>query len=1005
MKSKKICTISIVFSIVLAASFVNIDLNTNPKLTDNMIHLSSKPMQSVLFTVGTFEGPSDLDPIHAWDSGTYLVIDQVCEGLFALNLSDPEMAIIPNLALSGSWNSMGTEYTCILRQGVIFHDGAPFNADAVIFNWNRMDWALNVTGTNTDIITKLHGLYEFPDGRPIVSSITKNNDYNITFVLNDPYTALESLLCFSGSYMLSPSSTPAEAYIDTSTGDLVGTGPFVYDNYTVDTEVNFHAFNNYWKGKANITAMKYQIINDATTRNNAILNGSIHFLNGAMSSLFPTFKADPNITFLNTSTTGSSVYYLAMNNHKINRTFREAISYAIDYDYIINELQDSTVKRLKSPIANGLLYNNDTLDVPILNLTRARLVMQSMGFGIGFTTDAEWQAASFENFNYTYNIGNDFREDLFVLLQDNLDLIGIDVDDAGMSWGDFLDRAYGYAPGGYNKLELVWIGWGADFNDPSNVINVLFTNETVNNNAAQYNGYAAAIEAGRNPLNVNDNVQLLMETALSETDPVAREALYDRIQELLIEEDYPWAWGYSGYIYHVFNQHLIGFQQNALNKFYFYPCVWDSEIPILPGSVNIFSDADNPDTDGSFNITWSPSTYTDNYSLYVSSSVITQIDGSVTLLLDEVNDTSYQATGYLDGTYYFLVIARNGNGNTNSSNIMVNVEIEGLPSHFTLSSNAGSPDTDGDFTLNWTPSTNADNYSLYSYSSLITEINGSLTLLLDEVSDLTYDVFDYTNGTYFFAVVAKNVNGTRFSNNIQVIVNIPNPPSAFTLSSNAGNPDTDGDFNLTWTPSANADNYSLYVYSSLITEINGSLTLLLNEVTDLSYEEFNYADGTYYFAVVARNAFGSTLSNNIVIIVAPPSAPTSFTLSSNAGSPDTDGDFTLMWTPSTFADNYSLYVYSSLITEINSSLTLLLYEVTALSYEEFNYADGTYNFIVLAKNAFGTTMSNNLEIIVDVEDYGPEPTPEIPGFELWTLIFTIISVAIGMVLRKKEKIT
>jgi hypothetical protein len=177
-----------------------------------------------------------------------------------------------------------------------------------------------------------------------------------------------------------------------------------------------------------------------------------------------------------------------------------------------------------------------------------------------------------------------------------------------------------------------------------------------------------------------------MEAALSEVDPVSREALYDRIQELLIEEDYPWVWGYSPYVYNVYGKGLTGFQQNAMRKSYFYPCewnkyIWIESLPILPGPFSIFSDADDPDTDGNFNITWSPSAYADNYSLYMSSSVITEINEEVTVLLDEITDLSYEATGYSDGTYYFLVIARNGDGNTTSSyffssNLIITVEID-----------------------------------------------------------------------------------------------------------------------------------------------------------------------------------------------------------------------------------------------------------------------------------------------------------------------------------------
>jgi len=155
---------------------------------------------------GTMYGPVDLDPQVAWDSASIDAIDQVCEGLFAYDLTDPSLALIPALALSGSWNLAATEFTVILRQGVTFHDGAAFNADAVIFTWDRMSWALNTTGLNTEGVTQVAELYEFPDGTPIVASITKNSDYNITFVLSGPYVPFQALLCFSASYILSPRS-------------------------------------------------------------------------------------------------------------------------------------------------------------------------------------------------------------------------------------------------------------------------------------------------------------------------------------------------------------------------------------------------------------------------------------------------------------------------------------------------------------------------------------------------------------------------------------------------------------------------------------------------------------------------------------------------------------------------------------------------------------------------------------------------------------------------------
>jgi ABC-type transport system substrate-binding protein len=91
-----------------------------------------------------------------------------------------------------------------------------------------------------------------------------------------------------------------------------------------------------------------------------------------------------------------------------------------------------------SPLLEELLFANWSLDVATFNITKARQIMQSMGFGTGWdttfpgTSEVNWSNTTFAIFNYSYNIGNTFRENLLFLLQDNLDKIGIEITDAGM---------------------------------------------------------------------------------------------------------------------------------------------------------------------------------------------------------------------------------------------------------------------------------------------------------------------------------------------------------------------------------------------------------------------------------------------------------------------------------------------------------------------------------------------------------------------------------------------
>lgn len=95
---------------------------------------------------------------------------------------------------------------------------------------------------------------------------------------------------------------------------------------------------------------------------------------------------------------------------------------------------------------------------------------------------------------------------------------------------------------------------------------------------------------------------------------------------------------------------------------------------------------------------------------------------------------------------------------------------------------------------------------------------------------------------------------------------VSEPPSSFILSTDADDPEIDGEFHLIWTDSKGADNYSIYSYNNTITELNDNLTII-NYQNATSPHYFYSGDYpiTIYFIVVAYNESGYTLSNCISI--------------------------------------------------------------------------------------------------------------------------------------------
>ncbi len=536
---------------------------------------ASQQEQTTAILYGSGAGPSDLDPQFAWDSASIDVIDQVFEGLYRYDLSNPYCPIEPWLAVDeGAWSADSKELTVSLRQGVKFHDGWDFNATAVKFTFDRLNYLCNSTGArDADTLTQIAELYtynstdilysDFTNNQTIINRVEIISTYMVKFVLNCTYPAFKALLCFSGSYILSPNpaSTPATDFI-AITSKIYGTGPYIYDSYVTDTEVRFHSNDNWWVNPVvkPISLLRFVIIADAATRNNAMLAGDINFIQDPLPGMISTFNTSTTTKLVNTHHYNWIEQYLGMNTVLINATWRKAISYAFDYDYMLNTIMNGYAVRLESPIPNGIPMSNYTLDVATLDLSIARQTMVAMGYGSLGWSDATWRAqaasAPFRTLNYTYNTDNDVRTKIGTLLVNNLAALGIKVELNGVTWTVFKQYMYDRAPHNRMQMDMHFVGWAPDYVDPSDFINPIYSPVSMSNSVLLDDPY------------VNANMTM----ALFESDPVVRQNLYNTIQKYLIEELRPYIWCYQGLNFDVVSLNLKGFQSNPMGKVYFATC-------------------------------------------------------------------------------------------------------------------------------------------------------------------------------------------------------------------------------------------------------------------------------------------------------------------------------------------------------------------------------------------------------------------------------------------------
>jgi len=682
------CTLAL--SSILGREFCKYQENPNKELgffneVNPFLEVSAPPMiQSLVF--GTLQGIVDLDPHYSWDTSSNKVINQVVEHLYQFNISDSDLPIIPWLASDFPTISPdGTEYTITLRQGIKFHDGSDFNATTVKWSFDRLCYFMNYSGNadlpapfnvplpDTILPTQLGILYKQPDGKRIINKTEVLSTYQVKITLNAPKASFLSLLCCSGSGILSPESTPPLDYYQLS-DTLIGTGPFKYIGFIPSIEVTFEGFADYWgtpdnTGPTQLEILTYAIIPDFNTLGQALLAGDIDIIDRVPQSFIPLFQADPDISceeYGNTLT----VAWITFNYLHLDKAMRHAVSYSFDYSYVIDVIYEGDAVRWPTYIPQGIPYANYSLDAATFDRTVARnkLLTDSVWGPIctaaglsASSTDAAWIAVAnggsggpLAHYNYTWNIGNSKRENIGLRLAFDLEYIGVKLDVNGVTWGDFLDMIIADR----EKMDMYALGWAPDYLDPENYINPIWSNVSDINGGNFY----------------EPDVQVLMDDALTETNPVAREGMYNEIQRLMVEEYMPGMTLITGINYDAWASNVHGWVSNPLDRAWFYPVYIESD-DLTPPDITIHS----PVSDQEFGVD-APTYNITITSEYLLHSLWYTIDGGVT------NYTSYGLTGAINqnawdsasqGNILITFYAEDDTGKIGTSSVTV---IKSIPS-------------------------------------------------------------------------------------------------------------------------------------------------------------------------------------------------------------------------------------------------------------------------------------------------------------------------------------
>ncbi|MBD2361704.1 peptide ABC transporter substrate-binding protein [Anabaena minutissima FACHB-250] len=208
-------------------------------------------------TIGTTAKPRTLDPADAYELASLGLVFNMSDRLYTYEPGSTE--IKPQLATGlPTVSADGLTYTIPLRQGIVFHDGTPFNAKAMEFSIKRF---IENKGKPSFLLADT------------VDSVTATGDDELTVKLKKPFAAFPSLLAFSGVCAVSPSAYEIGAG-KFKPDIFVGTGPYKIAQYGTDS-LRLDVFDKYWGEKPANQGINVQIQTSPVNLFNAFRTGAV----------------------------------------------------------------------------------------------------------------------------------------------------------------------------------------------------------------------------------------------------------------------------------------------------------------------------------------------------------------------------------------------------------------------------------------------------------------------------------------------------------------------------------------------------------------------------------------------------------------------------------------------------------------------------------------------------------------------------------------------------------
>lgn len=336
-------------------------------------------VQAADLRIGLQEDPDVLDPDQSRTFVGRIVYASLCDKLVDIT---PDLEIVPQLATGWSWSEDGKTLTMDLREGVTFHDGTPFDAEAVKANIDR---SKNMPESRRKSEVKS------------IESVAVAGPYQVAFTLTAPDATLLAQFADRAGMMLSPTATAAAG---TDFGAKpVCSGPFSFVERIQQDRIVLAKFADYWNADAiHFDTVTFLPIPDTTVRLANLRAGDLDMLERLAATDAASVKGDAGLVYAEAVSLGyQGITVNVDNGERGDNPFgneaklRQAFSLSLDRDAINQVVFEGAFAPGNQPFPPTSPWYDKSHPVPARDVAKAKELMKEAGYE---TLDVEVQVAN-----------------------------------------------------------------------------------------------------------------------------------------------------------------------------------------------------------------------------------------------------------------------------------------------------------------------------------------------------------------------------------------------------------------------------------------------------------------------------------------------------------------------------------------------------------------------------------------------------------------------------------